>query len=46
MKKAGVNHMKAILFDLDGVFYQYDKPINGANKIADWVKKKTYHIYS
>lgn len=29
--------MKAILFDLDGVFYQGNKPIADAIKIIDWV---------
>ena len=27
----------AILFDLDGVFYQGDKPIEGAAEVASWV---------
>ena len=26
----------AILFDLDGVFYQADKPIEGAAEVARW----------
>jgi HAD superfamily hydrolase (TIGR01458 family) len=30
--------MKAILFDLDGVFYQGEKPIAGASHVAAWVK--------
>jgi len=28
----------AILFDLDGVFYQGDKPIDGATEVAAWVR--------
>ena len=28
----------AILFDLDGVFYQGDKPIKGAAEVASWVR--------
>ena len=28
----------AILFDLDGVFYQADQPIEGASEVASWVK--------
>lgn len=32
--------MKAILFDLDGVFYQGDKLIPGADKVATWVKEQ------
>jgi len=31
--------MKAILFDLDGVFYQGDMPIAGASHVAAWVKE-------
>ena len=34
-----VNVMKAILFDLDGVFYQGEKPIAGASFVAAWVKE-------
>ncbi len=38
--------MKAILFDLDGVFYQADKPIHGANNIASWVKEQSIpHLF-
>lgn len=29
--------MKAILFDLDGVFYQGSEPVPGAAKVVDWV---------
>jgi len=28
----------AILFDLDGVFYQGDKPIDGAAEVVNWVR--------
>lgn len=30
--------MRAILFDLDGVFYQGDAPIAGADRTLDWVR--------
>jgi len=30
--------MRAILFDLDGVFYQGDSPIQGAVQALDWVR--------
>lgn len=31
--------MKAILFDLDGVFYEGDRAISGAAKVVDWVEQ-------
>ena len=35
-----VKLMKAILFDLDGVFYQGEKSIAGASYVATWVKEQ------
>ena len=41
-----VNAMKAILFDLDGVFYQGEKPIAGASFVAAWIKKQSIpHLF-
>ena len=36
----------AILFDLDGVFYQGDKPLTGAAEVAAWViQRKIPHLF-
>jgi len=32
--------LKAILFDLDGVIYQAESPIPGADGVIDWVRRK------
>ena len=32
--------MKAILFDLDGVFYESDRPVSGAATVVSWARKK------
>jgi len=38
--------MAAIAFDLDGVFYQGDRLINGAAEVADWVRDKNIpHLF-
>ena len=38
--------MAAIAFDLDGVFYQGDRLIEGAAEVADWVSKKAIpHLF-
>lgn len=38
--------MKAILFDLDGVFYQGNQPIPGAADVARWViEQKIPHLF-
>ena len=38
--------MKAILFDLDGVFYQGNQPIAGTAEIIKWVKEKNIpHLF-
>jgi len=38
--------MKAILFDLDGVFYQGDAAIPGASEAATWVQQKSIpHLF-
>lgn len=31
--------MKAILFDLDGVFYESDRPVPGAAEVISWVRE-------
>ena len=32
--------MKAILFDLDGVFYESDRPVPGAADVISWVRQR------
>jgi len=41
-----VENMKAILFDLDGVFYQGDNEIKDAHTVSTWVKEnKIPHLF-
>ena len=38
--------MKAILFDLDGVFYQADQVINNAPEVSHWVNEQAIpHLF-
>ena len=43
-RPATLNHIKAVLFDLDGVFYQGEKPLPGGKQIIEFLRQDNHRF--